>query len=53
MITKFKKMIVHAVYNEEDELVSIHRTYEGANKNKDSHNKTREGHYVDIAILHE
>ena len=46
-------MKLQAVYNEDDQVVSVHQTLDGANKNRDNHNMCEEGHYVDIIIIHQ
>ena len=47
-------MEIYGLYSPEDDLLSIHRTEIGANKNKESYEAQHgEGFYVDLVTLHE
>ena len=45
---------LYGVYTPEDELTAVHKTEEGANKNKDLYESQHgEGFYVDVVVLHD
>lgn len=47
----FEINTLYGIYNDDDYIVSVHKTEEGANENLESWNKKEEGHYVDIVVV--
>nr|DAI89500.1 MAG TPA: hypothetical protein [Caudoviricetes sp.] len=47
-------MTLYGLYSPENELLVVHKTEVGANKNKEQYEKIHgEGFYVDYVIIHE